>query len=246
MRRSFPILLGLWFLLTGCTRPEVEAFRRNPPPIHVTFEVPPRVPQAKAVQAEYAAALRARLAMRATVVREGVTPPPQAVTLAVVIRELRPLSQAGPSPTAIGVGTGVAVGALSALAGNRDAVFDGFFWGLWAGHAAALDRQERRWNADRLGFDPQWVDAEVALMAPGQPEPLWSFKVDPTDVINAMDPVRGDRRGEENLILEEEAQAFARVVVAKLQERFGWVRNPTPSYWGEPKPEPEPAEAKAE
>lgn len=232
---------ALAVLTTACSRPEVEAFRRNPPPLEVVFEVPRAVPHPEAVKAEYTAALRARLATRTMVVRQGTPPPSQAVTVRVQITELRPVKGSDPSPGAVGVVTGVAVGTLSALAGNRDAVFDGFFWGLWAGHHAAHAKRSQRWEADRLGFTPQVVEAQVALMAPGNPEPLWVFAVEPMEVINAMDPIRGGERGGEDRILEEEASAFARVVVAKLQQRFGWSRLPEPSYWGEVKPEAEPA-----
>ena len=123
---------ALVVLTTACSRPEVEAFRRNPPPLEVAFEVPRGIPRPEAVKAEYAAALRARLATRTTVVRMGTLPPPQAVTVRVQITELRPVKVSDASPGAVGVATGIAVGTLSALAGNRDAVFDGFFWGLWA------------------------------------------------------------------------------------------------------------------
>ncbi len=229
---------ALVLLTTACSRPEVEAFRRNPPPLEVAFEVPRGIPRPEAVKAEYAAALRARLATRTTVVRMGTLPPPEAVTVRVQITELRPVKVSEASPGAVGVATGIAVGTLSALAGNRDAVFDGFFWGLWAGHHAAHTRRARHWEADRLGFTPQVVEAQVALMAPGNPEPLWVFAVEPMDVINAMDPLR-EGRNDENRILEEEASAFARVVVARLQQRFGWSRLPEPSYWGDLKQEPE-------
>lgn len=230
---------ALVVLTTACSRPEVEAFRRNPPPLDVVFQVPEGVPRSGEVKAEYAAALRARLATRTTVVRQGVPPPSQAVTVRVQITELRPGKASALSPGAVGAVTGVAVGTLSAVAGNRDAVFDGFFWGLWAGHHAAHTRRAQRWEARRLGFTPQVVEAQVALLAPGNSEPLWVFAVEPMEVINAMDPIRGGERGGEERILEEEASAFARVVVAKLQEHFGWNRLPEPSYWGDLKQESE-------
>ena len=70
-----------------------------------------------------------RMAVEAsvTVVEEGVQPPAEHVVLDVRVTELRG-ARRDPSPAVVGAITGVAVGALSAMAGNRDAAFDGFFW----------------------------------------------------------------------------------------------------------------------
>ena len=123
-------------LVLACARPEVEAFRARPVPVVVRFEAPASLAERADVEKEYAAALRARLASRVTVVEEGVQPPAEHVVLDVRVTELRG-ARRDPSPAVVGAITGVAVGALSAMAGNRDAAFDGFFWGLWAGvHAA--------------------------------------------------------------------------------------------------------------
>lgn len=234
-----PVLLTL-----ACTRPEVEAFRRNPTPIVVTFQVPEDIPDAAKVSKEYAAALRARLATRVTVVPEGQAPPPAYADLKVTISEVR--RHGDPSPGAVGVATGVAVGTLSALAGNRDAVFDGFFWGLWAGsHAAAVQEQER----DRLGYRPQRVNAVVSLVQTGMQEPLWEFMVRSNEVIDAMDTLSGSERKDEGRIREEEARAFARVVVEQLQDYFHWMARSQPSYyrpegWKPPENQEEPQNVK--
>lgn len=218
----FPLVLAL-----ACQRPEVDAFKRNPAPIVVTFSVPATVPASEEVAKEYAAALRARLATRTMVVPEGAKAPESAAELRVQITHWRGTSSK-PSPGAVGAITGVAVGTLSAIAGNRDAVFDGFFWGMWAGSqtAAARDREAR------LGYQPQRVEAQVALYRAGDPEPLAAFAVEPYEVIDAMDPLGRADREDEFRIREEEAKAFARVVVFKIQERFSWLPLPKPSWYG--------------
>jgi len=226
MKRMLAVL-PLLFLL-ACQRPEVEAFKRNPAPIVVAFTIPEDVPNGVEVKQEYAAALRARLATRTTVVPEGVKAPENAAELRVVITELRG-SASEPSPAAVGAITGVTVGALSALAGNRDAVFDGFFWGLWAGgHASAT----RRHDVARLGYRPRQMEAQVALYGAGDPEPLDSFAVDASEVIDAMDPLGRGEQEDESRVREEEAKAFARVVVFRIQERFNWMPLPKPSWHG--------------
>jgi hypothetical protein len=223
MLAALPVLL-----LLACQRPEVEAFKRNPTPIVVSFTIPAAVPSEVDVKKEYAAALRAKLATRTTVVPEGVKAPENAAELKVTITELRaPASE--PSPAQVGVITGAAVGTLSAIAGNRDAVFDGFFWGLFAGsHASAARRHE----ISRLGYRPMRLDAQVALYRAGDPEPLSAFAVEPSEVIEAMDPLSSSEKEDEFRIREEEAKALARVVVFKIQERFNWMPLAKPSWYG--------------
>lgn len=226
MRRALGILVPALSLLVGCTRPEVEAFRLRPAPILVTVNLPPQVPERALLEREYAAALRARLATRAEVVPEGVVPPPGAAHLQVNVRELRP--GGGPDPAAVGLATGVAVGALSAAAGNRGySVFDGLFWGLFAGaHTAAAQAQIQR----RLGYQPQAISAEVSLTRPGFTQPLYEDSVSPSEVVRAMAPLPWGSREAEARIAEEEARALARVVVDKLAETFQWTRRLTPAY----------------
>ncbi|MFN8010040.1 MAG: hypothetical protein U0P81_01415 [Holophagaceae bacterium] len=220
-------------LLVACARPEVEAFRQSPAPIAVAFEVPADVPGRVDISKEYAAAIRARLATRAVVIPEGVQGPANAATLRVTITEVREGRRSGdPSPVAVGVTTGVVVGALNAMAGNRNAGFEGFWWGLWAGtHAAAHQRHA----SDRLGWAPRRVNAVVDLLQPssGASSPLASFDVDSQEVIDAMDPLSRADAEDDGRIREEEARAFSRVVVWKLQEQFGWSPKPRPSFWGE-------------
>ena len=221
------VALPVVFLL-ACQRPEVEAFKRNPAPIVVSFTIPDGVPNGTEVKKEYAAALRAKLSTRTTVVPEGMQAPNNAAELKVTITALR-LRGSDPSPATVGVVTGVAVGALSAMAGHRDAVFDGFFWGLWAGsHASAT----RRHDVARLGYRPQQMEAQVALYRVGDPEPLDSFAVDSNEVIDAMDPLGRASQDDGIRIREEEAKAFARVVVLKIQERFNWLPLAKPSWFG--------------
>jgi hypothetical protein len=154
------ILVPVLVLLAGCVRPEVEAFRQAPVPVSVVFVSPVNVPGRDEIGREYAAAIRARLATRVTVVPEGAEGPANGATLRVNLAEVREgRYRRDPSPAAVGVTTGIVAGALSALSGRRDAAFEGFWWGLWAGtHAAA--HQER--TADRLGY------------APGASTRLWS------------------------------------------------------------------------
>ena len=226
MKRMYAALPLL--LLLACQRPEVEAFKRNPAPISVTFSIPKGIPDGEDVRKEYAAALRAKLATRTTVVPEGAKAPSEGAELRVVITEMGAL-RAEPSPGTVGVVTGVAVGALSAMAGNRDAVFDGFFWGLWAGSNASATR---RHDMERLGYRPQRMEAQVALYRAGDPEPLDTFAIEPFEVIDAMDPLRASDREDEFRIREEEAKAFARVVVFRIQERFNWLPLAKPRWYG--------------
>lgn len=232
--RSPYLVLPTLLLATACIRPEVEAFRQAPAPIAVVFETPRDVPHREEIGKEYAAAIRGRLATRATVVPEGVQGPPNGATLKVTITEVRDgRPSSDPSPVAVGVTTGVVVGALNALAGNRHAGFEGFWWGLWAGtHAAAHQRRA----VDRLGWAPRRVNADVELVQPssGSQEPLCTFEVDSQEVIDAMDPLSRADAEDEGRIREEEARAFSRVVVWKLQERFGWTPRPQPSFYGVP------------
>lgn len=225
MRRMFLLCIPL-VCLVACRRPEVDAFERNPPPIEVKFQVSQDYPRAQDLASEYAAALRARLATRTTVVPLGVKSPEDVATLTVTITQVR--TDRDPSPAAVGVATGVAVTALSAMAGNRDAIFDGFFWGLWAGSNVAHDRD---FNRRRLGFDPTRVSASVDLVRKGVPEPLQQFSVGGQDVIDQMDSLSFNERSDEARIREEEAKAFARVVVAELQERFHWLPLPESRYY---------------
>ncbi len=234
-------------LLVACVRPEVEAFRQAPAPIAVAFEVPADVQGRTDISKEYAAAIRARLATRATVIPEGIQGPANAATLRVTITDVREGRRSGdPSPVAVGVTTGVVVGTLNALAGNRNAGFEGFWWGLWAGtHAAAHQRHA----SDRLGWAPRRVTAVVDLVQPSAgTSPLASFDVDSQEVIEAMDPLSRADAEDDGRIREEEARAFSRVVVWKLQEQFGWTPKPRPSFWGERRNEgreeaPTPAES---
>jgi len=235
MRRMFFISLPVFCLSVlglsvlgsvGCKRPELDAFERNPPPIEVKFNISPDYPKAQELANEYAAALRARLATRTTVVPYGVKAPDDGATLTVAITQIR--TQRDPSPASVGVATGVAVTALGAMVGNRDAIFDGFFWGLWAGSNAAQTRDQDR---HRLGFDPIRVNATVYLTRKGTTDPLDEFSVGGRDVIDQMDSLRFSERDDEARIREEEAKAFARVVVSELQERFHWLPLPEPRYY---------------
>jgi hypothetical protein len=246
MKKS-ALLLPPLLLTLACQHPELEAFRQKPAPLVVSFLMPTGIPTAREIQQDYAAALRARLATRVTVVPEGVAPPPGAVELEVLVRRMdigRGASE--PSAAAVGVATGVTVGLLSAAAGNRrggDFFFDGLFWGLWAGaHAADAIRHEHR----HLGYYPSRVQAQVTLKLGGSPDlrrnpVLYEFDVNGHEVIDAMDPLRRSDGEDPVRVREEEARAFARVVTWKLQEKFGWETHPMPSFYrAEPAPEPRP------
>jgi hypothetical protein len=245
MRRASWLFLAPLLFLFGCQRPEVEAFRQRPTPVSVTVTMPSQVSDRDEFQREYAAALRARLATRLVVVPEGVRPPVGAAQLQVDIRDLSP-GHGSPSPSLVGATTGVAVGLLSAAAGNREgAFFDGLFWGLWAGSQASADRDRTEW---RLGYRPTVVGAEVRLVQPGNPEPLWVASIDPHEVVDAMDPLPPGSRDDDGRIREEEAKGFARVVVRKLTDEFGWMRVTEQRFYDDPaaqrvRPEPKPAPA---
>ncbi|WP_257309521.1 hypothetical protein [Geothrix fuzhouensis] len=247
MRRTPILLLAPLMLALACQRPEVEAFRQHPGPVSVSVSLPAGLADREGFQKEYASALRARLATRVVVVPEGVQPPVGAVELQVDIRDVSP-APGQPSPTTVGVAVGATVGALSAASGNRGwSVVDGLFWGLWAGSNAAMAQEHTR---DRLGYRPQVVRAQVRLVQPGNPEPLWTDAIEPSEVVEAMDPLPPGSRDDDGRIREEEAKGFARVVVQKLSSEFHWMRLAEQRFYQEPaakrdepppaKPDPEP------
>ena len=245
MRRAPWFLVAPLLLVVGCTRPEVEAFRQRPAPVRVTVILPARLQDRDAFQQEYASALRARLSTRLVVVPDGMQPPVGTAELQVDIREIVP-APGQPSPAAIGVATGVAVGAISAVSGNRGwGIVDGLFWGLWVGSHAAM-HQER--VQDRLGYRPQAVRAEARLVQPGNPEPLWVDSIEPREVVEAMDPLPRGYRDDDGRIREEEARGFARVVVQKLSAYFQLTRLTEQRFYEDPtaprveRPAPRPAE----
>ncbi len=230
MRRApwlfFSVLLGL-----GCLRPEVEAFKLRPGPISVVVSLPTGLEDRAGFRKEYASALRARLATRVVVVPEGVPPPAGAAELQVDIQDISP-APGRPSPAAIGMATGITIGALSAASGNRGwGVMDGLFWGLWAGSHAAANRARAQ---DRLGYQPQVVKAQVRLVQPGNAEPLWVEAIDPMEMVEAMDPLPPGARDDDGRIREEEARGFARVVVQKLSLDFHWVRLSEQRFYEDP------------
>lgn len=233
MRRASWLLTAPFLLLVGCTRPDVEAFRKQPAPVSVTVTMPKNLVDRDGFQKEYGSALRARLATRVVVVAEGVKPPPGAAELRVNIRDIS-VASAQPSPVAVGVATGVAVGALSAISGNRGwGAVDGIFWGLWAGTHAAAHRDHAQSRVGRLGYQPQMVRGEVSLVQDGNPEPLWLEAIEPSEVVEAMDPLPRGYRDDDGRIREEEAKGFARVVVQKLSSYFQWTRFTEQRFYGE-------------
>jgi hypothetical protein len=230
MRRASWFVIPILFAF-GCTRPEVEAFRQRPTPVRVTVSLPTAIEDRDAFQKEYASALRARLATRMVVVPEGVTPPAGVVELQVVIRDIT-LAANQPSAAAVGVATGITVGVLSAVSGNRGwGAMDGLFWGLWAGSHAARHRERVQ---DRLGYRPQVVSAEVRLVQAGNPEPLWVESIEPVEVVEAMDPLPRGYRDDDDRIREEEAKGFARVVVQRLSAHFQWTRFTEQRFYEDP------------
>lgn len=230
MRRASWLFIAPILLVFGCARPDVEAFRQRPTPVSVTVSLPSNLPDRDGFQKEYASALRARLATRIVVVPGGVQPPPGAAELRVDIRDIT-VASSQPSAAAVGVATGVAVGTLSAMSGNRGwSVFDGLFWGLWAGGHAAMHREHVQ---DRLGYRPQAVRAQVSLIQAGNPEPLWVESIEPREVVEAMDPLPYGYRDDDGRIREEEAKGFARVVVQKLSSYFQWTRFTEQRFYGD-------------
>lgn len=235
--RSLTLALMLpALLLVACRRPEVEAFQREPAPLVVAFQVDDRslARDGEAVGQEYAAALRARLATRATVVPERTAAPSPHVRLEVRV-DRRDLKQGGrPDPAKVGVATGVIVGTLSAMAGNRDAFADGLWWGLWAGMETAHHNRHHRWWREVV--PPNLIQGHVRLVQEGIEEPLWAFTVEPEEVLDAMDPLRHADKDDPQRVREEEARGFARVVVGRLAERFQWPLRREPSWFRSPEP----------
>lgn len=240
MRRAPWLFIAPFLLVLGCTRPEVEAFRLRPTPIRVTVSLPSRLEDRDAFQKEYASALRARLSTRVVVVPEGVKPPVGTAELQVDIQDISPAS-GQPSATAVGVATGVTVGAISAASGNRGwGLVDGLFWGLWVGSHVAMHHERVQ---DRLGYRPQVVRAQVRLVQPGNPEPLWVETIEPVEVVEAMDPLPPGYRDDDGRIREEEAKGFARLVVQKLSAYFQLTRFTEQRFYEDPAAKKEEAPA---
>jgi len=198
------------------------------------MSIPADIPQGEDVRKEYTAALQAKLATRILVVPEGVQGPADTAVLDVFITDVKRY-RGGPSPAAVGVAAGVTVGILGAVSGNRYSAFDGFWWGLFAAHHAV---HARRAELDRLGYRPLDVTAVVRLRQAGDDAgrsvPLAEFDVGGDEVIDAMDPLSRREAEDVGRIREEEARAFARVVVAKLQDRFGWSAHGSPTFYRAP------------
>lgn len=233
MRRATALVPAALILLTACQRPDVEAFRQHPHPVVVACTVRPEAPGSKDFAATLEAALRVRLATRVMVVPEGVTPPSDAVRLEVDLERHGIVSHSGHAG-AVGVGVGATVGVLSAAAGDRDWFFDGLFWGLFAGNSAAADEDRYGW----LGYYPDDLSSEAHLMQAGNPEPLAVESISTSDILQALEPLRGNEGSDETRVEEAEAQAYARVLVNRLGERFQWNRS-APSYYGAPAAAPE-------
>ena len=233
MRRATALVPATLVLLTACQQPEVEAFRQHPRPVVVACVVTPDSPRSKDFAATLEAALRVRLASRVTVVPEGIPAPPSAVRLEVVLKRKGIISHSGHA-AAVGVGVGTTVGVLSAAAGDRDWFFDGLFWGLFAGSSAASDQDRYGW----LGYYPDDISSEARLMQPGDPEPLAVEAISTSDLLPALEPLRGDEGSDETRVEEAEAQAYARVLVGRLTDTFHWHRG-APSYYGVPAMAPE-------
>jgi hypothetical protein len=245
MRPALTLLLPA--LLTGlaCRRPEVDAFRQAPRPVVVRFQVPEEVPAREAVAKEYAAVLRHRLATRLEVVPEGVEPPADAAQISVIITSMK-AGQAEPTPGEIGVATGVTVGVVSGALGSRHPVWNGFWWGMFAGHHASHARRYQ----DRLGFRPMRMEARLLLTQPGLKDPVVDMDLEPREIMEAMDPIRRADEDDPAAIRESEARGLARVVIRALDDQLELKPRETRWYGEKPKdqderPAPKP-EAKPE
>lgn len=228
MRPVAALVPAALVLLTACQRPEVEAFRQHPQPVVVACTVTPEGPGSKDFAATLEAALRVRLASRVTVVPEGVAAPAGAVRLEVAFERKGVISHGGHAG-AVGVGVGATVGVLGAAAGDRDWFFDGLFWGLFAGSNAAAAEDRFGW----LGYYPDDIRSQARLMQAGDPEPLAAESLATRDLLPALEPLRGGEGADETRVEEAEAQAYARVLVDRLSDRFQWRRG-APSYYGTP------------
>jgi hypothetical protein len=228
MRRMFFCILPCLFL-PGCRQPDpsrIESFASHPPPIEVRLSVKADCHAPERVQ-EYAAVLCTQLAARTTVVPIGVQSPPDVAILQVQITSVKTHA---PSAAAVGVGTGMAVSGLSAVAGSRGpgAIFEGLFFGLFAGSATAQNQAKDR---QRLGFTPVRISAKVRLSRTGQSDPLDEFSVDSDEAIEQMEALPIDESRDSARIPKEEAKGFARAVIAHLHERFHWMPLNQPSYY---------------
>lgn len=240
MRRLAVIAPVLLLLSVACQRPDVEAFRQHPRPVVVACTVSPDSATSKDFAATVEAALRVRLASRVQVVPEGVQPPPDAVRVEVELQRKGLITHSNHS-VAVGVGVGTSVGVLSAVAGDRDWFFDGLFWGLFAGSNAAADEDRYAW----LGYYPDDIRSTARVIQPGNPEPLAVEAIDTSDLMPALEPLRGSDGADEVRVQEAEAQAYARVLVHRLSETFQWQRGPS-RYYGAPAVTPEPQAPPAE
>lgn len=235
MRPALILVLPALLASMACRRPEVDAFRQAPHPVVVRFQVPEEVPDREVVAKEYAAVLRHRLATRLEVVPEGVEAPVGAAQLSVLIVSMK-ASAGDPTPGEVGLATGVTVGVISGALGSRHPVWNGFWWGMFAGHHAAHAQRYQ----DRLGFRPMRMDARLLLTQPGLKEPVVDMDLEPREIMDAMDPIRRTDEDDPAVIREAEARGLARVVIRALDDQLELKPRETRWYGKKAEPEPEP------
>jgi len=221
--------------LVACQGPEYAAVQRSAAPVEVVVSMNARAvtnatgDDIRFMEKEFGAAIRARLANFVTVVPEGVAPPPGSARLVV---EIERITQGQVSGAAAGAATGMAIGLLGLAAGDRDAIFNGLFWGLHIG-AAVSDSQESR--SRMLGYRPPRIYSYLSLSYPNNSNsaPAYASKIPVRTIIGEMRPLGNDERDYAS-INAEVVRAFARAVASHLQQKFDWFPKTTQSWYEPP------------
>jgi len=238
MMKLFPCLAVVAVAASlACRPPEFEKFAEAPPVVEVAVTIAARVKDAPDLEREFAAALRARLALYATVVPEGVTPPRDAVRLKV---EIDKMSRKKTDAVAIGAGAAIAAGTIHTISrgssrrggGGSDfmAILDAILFGLDLASDIEARQQSR---AAYLGFYPPKIAGLITLERPGDKRPIFIEGLKSSPIIEAMSPIRDI--GDTAAVDAEVARALAKVVMGKLRATFDWRAFDTPSWYEPPK-----------
>lgn len=238
----FPTCLALLALMasSSCKSPEFQSFQQSPPPIAVEVNIWAhgiKSPDVEYMEVKFAEALRARLADFVTVVPDGAEPPLDASLLKI---EINHIARGEISPTLAGVAAGAAVGGLTTNARhgrrNTGGIINGIFWGLLV--AQDIDARQRQHTLSKFGYIPPRIKGYISLSHSNSAKSkdsktIYTASVPTGAVIDEMTPLRGDESHNYASINAVLADAFARAIANRLQDKFKWHTNGTPS-WYEP------------
>ena len=222
----------------ACRQPEFSAVSQSPQVMQVAVTVAAKIEDARDLEREFAAALRARLASYATVVPEGVTPPKGALRLTV---EIDKMSRKKIDPVAVGAGAAIAMGATRAASragrhwggGGNDilSTLDVALFGLDV--AFNMDAKQQ-YRATYLGFFPPRISGLITLshIDGDYKKPILIEGLKSARIIDALSPINDIR--DQGAVDAAVARAIAKVVVGKLIDTFNWRASDIPSWYEPP------------